>query len=38
MAGSKCDIYGQIWNDFKIVDGKPFLSSEDTLARYWPHA
>ena len=32
MAGYKCDVYdGQIWNDFKIVDGKPFLSSEDTL-------
>ena len=30
MASYRCDVYdGQIWNDFKIVDGKPFLSSED---------
>lgn len=32
MPGYKCDVYdGNIWNDFKIVDGKPFLSSEDDL-------
>lgn len=32
LASYKCDVYdGQIWNDFKIVDGKPFLSSEDIL-------
>ena len=32
MVGYKCDVYdGKLWNDFQVVEGKPFLSSGDTL-------
>ena len=31
MVGYRCDVYdGKLWNDFKVVEGKPFLSSQDS--------
>ena len=32
VVGYKSNVYdGKLWNDFKVVEGKPFLSSQDTL-------
>lgn len=33
LPDTKADVYdGQVWNDFQIYDGKPFLQEDTTLA------